>query len=365
MHRSWGAPGVLALAMLVCCGCGTPEDDVATVWHDPAETPEGTEVLQARSVAPRPAPSPDQVARTPQAPPSARDGRTAGLEVVVRLDRLQIGWTGEVAEDVSAWPTVSSDSLPPLVDAARAYAQRELAAAAANPGTGFDGFARILIEPGSMPATEHLATLLASLHEAGFDTITLQVGAEPFELPLPLLPRAPTVESGAGAEYGYARLRWGADAAGVWMDGDVVFSEPMAADDAPPGRRPDYAVGLRSAWACALVEPEPDFTQAVRRATSALKTFQLPPDLPLYLELAPGAPFADAWQLARELRAHGHQRVGFVRGGPRVAPSAACPQDARNAASLRGAGPRFLRQDRAEGVRVGAALDHFGLPRAL
>ena len=294
--------------------------------------------------------------------------QSKGLEVLVYGSKLDVGWTDEAAERVGTWPPPSDhvgDTLPALVEAASSYAERERAAAGDRAEHPFDKFARVRIEAGALTDTAQLDVVVGSLRAAGFTQLALQVGRDPLEVHLPLAPRSPAVEAGGGTGYGFARLRWGRTEQGVWVDGDVAYSEPARGEDAAPGARPDLPVGLRSPWSCALVEPEPTFIDAVRRATSALKKYELPGELPIYVELAPGASFAEGWQLAREVRANGHDQVSFLRGTGALGIPENCPAEAGNAARLVAAAQGFLGQRRDETGHVGSTLDFFGLTHAL
>mgnify|MGYP006928197962 CR=1 FL=1 len=376
--------GLVGLIWACGMGCGEPTDRARTVRAAPGAPP----VVQVRppsdqvpgptdqvrppsdqvpaptDQAPLPSPTPvDQpVPRsTPSEPPPA-DSRDMALEVLVGGPSLEIGWTGEPVEPIAAWPPPPGPAvLPELVAAARGFTERELAAADQRPGQTFDRLARLLVEDGVAMTGEQFSRLLRSLQEAGYVDIAVQVGAEPLELRVPLPPRPPEVAPGVASGLGYARLRWATSPAGTWVDGDAVYSEPHRGDDAAPGLRPDLAVGLRSAWSCALVEPEPTFVDAVRRTTSALETFRLPADTTIYVELTEDAPFAEGWRLARELRAAGHDRVGFLRGVGGKAVAQSCPADARNAATLAARAQQFEGQIRGEDVERGHGLDHFGL----
>lgn len=362
-------PWIVVVLVATMGACAPIDEPERTIWHAPQDgivAARGAAEPVPRATHPPQLPQVQAASLTRSAPPGdwPTASRDKGLEVLVRAEGLEIGWTDEAVEAVEAWPSPAGQlgaPLPALVQAAAAYAAREEAAAAKGPGHDFDRFARVRIEPGALPTTEHLDGVLASLKSAGFARVALMVGRERLELRLPAAPRPPEVAAGQGAGLGFARLRWGQGQEGVWIDGDVALSEPQRAAEAPPGTRPDLPVGLRSAWSCALVQPEPTFEDAVRRATSALTSFDLPPDLPVYVELAPGASFRQAWQLAREVRGSGHEQVSFTRGASTPPIPARCPAEVGNVAALRAAAPHFEAQAPREDEHVGAALDFFGL----
>lgn len=379
MRRRPRAPLCLVL-VLVAAACGAPTDEAQTIWHDPdlaAAAAGATPSQSASGTMPAPpaadamtSPPADRGPATgaPAAPTTSpaeasergQGGDGRALEVIVRRASLELGWTDEAPEAIAGWPPAAATAdavLPELVRGATDYAQRERAAAAQRPGHAFDGFARVRVETGSLSSNDGLITIVRSLEAAGFGRVGLHMGQAPLELSLPLLPRAPVVADGEEAGLSFARLRWGRSQEGHWIDGDVAISGPEQSVATPVDARPDLPVGLRSAWSCALVEPEPTFTDAVRRATSAMKTFQLPADLPVYVELAPGTSFEEAWQLATEMRANGHDRISFLRGRSTGGVPSSCPSDVGNALKLRASSSRYLAQARVEGERLGAGLE--------
>jgi hypothetical protein len=364
-----------ALWLALCLGvaaCGVPEDEARTIYHDPelaAFVAQGTNTVSSEGPRPdRPQPAGDD-SETPGAdarPPNdgpAHNGtaENRALEIVVQADTLELGWSHEPLEVVTAWPPALStpgDSIPALVKLATTYATRETTAAAERPGNAFDALARVRLEIGAVSTVDQLHSIVGSLTTAGFDRVSVAVGTSPLQVSVPLQPPAMEPPEGEHAGLSFARLRWKTSADGVWIDGDVSISGPLHTAGEVVDSRPDLAIGLRSAWSCALVEPEPTFVDAVRRASSALRTFALPEDLPVYVELAPGASFSDAWRLASEMKASGHARVSFLRRDHPGPLSSSCPGDARNAASLRAELATYLAQPREEGVRALTGLEY-------
>jgi hypothetical protein len=367
---------VVAILAAALGACGEPRDGVQQP-QQPRAAPGSAASLPPKpppqasvspppqaSVLPPPMATPPEAAATevPPPPPGSRD---RALEVAVSASALALGWTGEKPEPLTSWPPPGgTGALDALVVAARTYAAREGRAARQAPDQRFDRLARIVLEAG-VPATgRDFGRIVEALAAAGYTDVSVVVGTEPLELRLPMPPRPPEVAPGEGTALSYVRLRWARSEDGIWVDADAAYSEPQGDDDAPPGARPDLVVGLRSPWSCAIVPPEPTFTDALRRTASALRTFQLPHDATMYVELGPDSPFDEAWQLARDLRASGHEMVSLLRGAALGPVPESCPGDVGNAALLGERARVFLAQIRGEGVVRGPGLDAFGLKRA-